>query len=60
MNNNSGLNKNDIIAAACTIAGLGISLLGTVFGFKDAMQRADQINDACGVAGKVEPLPTKE
>ena len=58
--NNTGLNKNDWIAAACTIAGLAVSLVGTVFGFKGAMKRAEQINDACGAAGKVEPLPTNK
>lgn len=58
--NNTGLNKNDAIAAACTIAGLVVSIVGTIFGFKGAMTRAEQINNACGPAAKVEPIPNKE
>ena len=58
--NNTGLNKNDVIAAVCTVTGVVVSLVATVFGFKGAMQRAEQINDACGPAAKVEPIPNKE
>lgn len=56
-NNTTGLNKNDVVAAGCTILALAVSMIGTVFGFKGSMQRAEQINNACGTAGKVEPLP---
>lgn len=57
MANNTGLNKNDWIAAGCSIFALAVSIIGTCFGFKGSMQRAEQINNACGGAGKVEPLP---
>ena len=60
-NNNTGLNRNDFIAAGCSIFALAVSIIGTVFGFKGSMQRAEQINNACGTAAKVEPIiPNKE
>lgn len=57
MANNTGLNKNDWIAAGCSIFALAVSIVGTVFGFKGSMQRAGEINKATGINNNVEPLP---
>ena len=60
MANNTGLNRNDFIAAGCSVAALVVSIIGTVFGFRGSMQRAGEINNACGPVAKVEPIPNKE